>query len=182
VGIQPEVKARLFQPFSQADNSTTRKFGGTGLGLAIAKQLSEMMGGEVGLGDREGGGTIFWFTVRCPIAPNVVEVPDASLAVLRGARILVVEDNPTNRAILAEQLTLAGADAALAANGLDGLAALRNAAAQRAPFNSALLDMKMPGMNGLDLAQAIKADGTLAPLPVVMLTSANMTGAVAAAR
>ena len=175
-GIAPEARARLFQSFSQADSSTTRQYGGTGLGLAIAKQLAEMMGGSIGVDSTPGQGSTFWFTVRLATLPGSVQTMLPSDVDLHGQRLLIVDDNATNRTILQHQVAAWGIRADGAASGQLALDMLHTAALQDVPYDIALLDMQMPGMDGLELARTIKADPTLATLPLVMLTSITQRG------
>jgi signal transduction histidine kinase/DNA-binding response OmpR family regulator len=175
-GIAPEARARLFQSFSQADSSTTRQYGGTGLGLAIAKQLSEMMGGSIGVDSAPGQGSTFWFTVRLARVPGSVQTMLPDDVDLKGQRVLIVDDNATNRTILEHQLAAWGISADGAASGQLALDMLRAAAMRHTPYDLALLDMQMPGMDGLELARTIKADPDLAALPLVMLTSITQRG------
>ena len=175
-GIAPEARARLFQSFSQADSSTTRQYGGTGLGLAIAKQLAEMMGGSIGVDSTPGQGSTFWFTVRLATLPGSVQTMLPSDVDLNGQRLLIVDDNATNRTILQHQVAAWGICADGAASGQLALEMLRTAAMQDAPYDLALLDMQMPGMDGLELARTIKADPALGALPLVMLTSITQRG------
>jgi two-component system, sensor histidine kinase and response regulator len=180
IGLNEDQQQRLFQAFSQADGSTTRRFGGTGLGLAITKQLAELMGGTVGVRSRVNQGSTFWFDV---LLEPMVSAPAAASADLglEGARVLVVEDNATNRSIVEQQLAARGV---IVASAPDGEAALRRlrAAAQSEPFDLALLDMKMPGMDGLELARRIKADPVLADTRLIMLTSLSGSGEAERAR
>ncbi|MFA5976184.1 MAG: response regulator [Elusimicrobiota bacterium] len=172
IGISPEAQKRLFQSFSQADSSTTRKYGGTGLGLAICKRLAEMMGGQVGLESTPGKGSTFWFTAVFQKQTQPVATPKPFLPdILKGKRVLIVDDNKTNRKIMQEQLTPWGMITAEAAGGRDALQILRQAAAAQAPLAIVLLDMHMPEMDGLELAQAIQADPTLAQTHLVMMSS-----------
>jgi signal transduction histidine kinase/DNA-binding response OmpR family regulator len=175
-GIAPEARERLFESFSQADSSTTRQYGGTGLGLAIAKQLSEMMGGSIGVDSTPGQGSTFWFTVRLTTVPGSVQTMLPGDVDLKGQRVLIVDDNATNRTILEHQLAGWGISADGAAGGQLALDMLRAAAMRNTPYDLALLDMQMPGMDGLELARTIKADPDLAPLPLVMLTSIAQRG------
>jgi two-component system, sensor histidine kinase and response regulator len=170
MGIAPEARKRLFQPFSQADGSITRKFGGTGLGLAISKQLVGLMGGEIGVESEVGRGSTFWFTVRLAAQPAALRVIPRRVD-LAGQRALIVDDNQTNRDILQRQLNAWRVATVCAADGESALALLRHLAPADPPFNFALLDMQMPGMSGFDLARQITADPALAGLKLLMLTS-----------
>ncbi len=176
IGISTEQQAHLFQPFSQADGSTTREYGGTGLGLAIARELTRLMGGGVGVDSAPGKGSSFWFTIRVGEGAVAEEIAPATLAGLAGLRLLIVDDNASHRRILEQQAyawemrpsSVAGADGALAL--------LPTAAAGGEPFALALIDMVMPGMSGLDLVKAIKADPRIAALPLIMLNSLSHQG------
>jgi two-component system sensor histidine kinase/response regulator len=178
-GIEPGVMARLFQPFSQADSSTTRKFGGTGLGLAISRQLIEMMGGRLTASSVPGQGSTFTFNIPLQLAADtwLTLTPD-----LRGVRVLIVEDNPTNREILCQQTQAAGMVVHAEPDGQQGLQAAVGAAVAGQPYQVAILDMKMPRMNGLALAAAIRREPRLAQLPLIMLTSLHGDGEGTAAR
>jgi signal transduction histidine kinase/DNA-binding response OmpR family regulator len=172
VGISEEVQQRLFQAFTQADNSTTRKFGGTGLGLAISKQLVEMMGGKIGVRSEPGTGSTFWFSARLekqtgPAAP----APSIYFRDLFDLRVLVVDDNATNRQILRHQLFAWKMQKGSAANGFEALELLRTAVADGKPYDLALLDMQMPEMDGMTLARSIKADPAISSTRLIILTS-----------
>ena len=172
VGITEDVQQRLFQAFTQADNSTTRKFGGTGLGLAISKQLVEMMGGRIGVRSEPGMGSTFWFSARLekqtgPAAP----APSIYFRDLFDLRVLVVDDNATNRQILRHQLYAWKMQKGSAANGYEALDLLRTAVTDGKPYDLALLDMQMPEMDGMTLARAIKADPAIASTRLIILTS-----------
>jgi signal transduction histidine kinase/DNA-binding response OmpR family regulator len=169
-GIKPEARKRLFQPFSQADGSITRKFGGTGLGLAISKQLVGLMGGEIGVDSEVGRGSTFWFTVRLAVQPAALRVIPRRVD-LAGQRALIVDDNQTNREILQGQLNAWRVSTACVADGESALALLRSAAQASQPFSFALLDMQMPGMSGFELGRRISADPALAGLKMLVLTS-----------
>ena len=170
IGITPEAQKRLFQPFSQADGSITRKFGGTGLGLAISRQLVELMGGEIGVESEAGKGSTFWFTVKLAVQPAALRVIPHRVD-LAGQRALIVNDNQTNREILQRQLSAWHVSSVCAADGESALALLRSPTQAGQPFNFALLDMQMPGMSGFELARKISADPALAGLKLLVLTS-----------
>ena len=175
IGIPPEKQGFVFQKFTQADASTTRKYGGTGLGLAISKQLVEMMGGEVGIVSAESQGAEFWFTARFARQANR-EQPVVSHAGIRGVHVLVVDDNATNRDVLMTQLAAWGVRSEVAPDGPMALQALYMAKDAGDPFMLAILDMQMPGMDGAALARAIKADKKLMDTRLVLCSSLGQRG------
>ncbi len=170
IGIDDAAQAAIFSAFSQADTSTTRKYGGTGLGLAIVKQLVLLMGGEVGLQSRRHEGSTFWFEVPLSLG-TLPQDPPVVPALLSGVRALVVDDHPTNRTLLEEMLRPVGMTIESVSGGEQALAHLRQAAAEGNPYHVALLDLHMPQMDGLMLARAIKADAALAPTRLMLLSS-----------
>ncbi|MBK1631408.1 hypothetical protein CKO31_11775 [Thiohalocapsa halophila] len=174
IGIDEDVQRQLFRPFSQADASTTRRFGGTGLGLAISKRLVDLMGGEVGVESTPGQGSTFWFTVDLE---RVAAPPEQPAADLRGVRVLIVDDNATNRLILDNYLGNWGAERHSVTGGAEALRALQRAHDEHRPFALAILDMQMPGMDGIELAERIKGDTTLASTKLLMLSSLGFPGA-----
>ncbi|MBC7840648.1 MAG: response regulator [Nitrospiraceae bacterium] len=183
IGLSPDAQGRLFQSFSQADSSTTRKYGGTGLGLAICKQLTERMGGQIGVDSRPGEGSTFWFTVQLGIQPqDTPSVLDLASPDLRGLQLCIVDDHSTNRCILELYATKWGVRCLLAEDGPQALALLREAAARGHACDLAIIDMQMPGMDGLELARAIKADPALEPIRLVLLTSQGQRGDATAAQ
>ena len=173
IGMTPEAQARLFTAFSQADGSTTRRFGGTGLGLAIAKQLAHLMGGDVGITSTPGQGSTVWVTVQLGCAAPRDHALPTHDQFLSGLRVLVVDDNATNRFILNTQLTSWGAESIDADTGAAALARLTQSANEGRPFDLAILDIHMPDMDGLMLAQAIKADPALCRVPLLTLSSVD---------
>ena len=176
IGIVPEVQGRLFHAFSQADASTTRKFGGTGLGLAISKRLVERLGGAIGVESTPGQGSTFWFTLCLSKRPVPVAAPRGDRVPLRGLRVLCVDDNATNRLLLEAELSLWGMLVDCVADGPQALERLRLAQEAGCPYALAILDFQMPGMDGLSLAQAIKANPDMASIPLVLLTSVGQRG------
>lgn len=170
IGIEPAHHARLFESFSQADASTTRRYGGTGLGLAICSRLTEAMNGEIGMRSTPGQGSTFWFRIPLPVAPPSTD-PLPTAEILTGLRVLVVDDNATNRLVLEAQLRGWRLQPHTAPDARTALARAREAAERGEPFALAVLDLCMPETNGLDLARSIKADPTLATMELIMLTS-----------
>ena len=157
IGIEPAVMSRLFEPFTQADTSTTRRFGGTGLGLAIARRLVTIMGGELSVSSMPGVGSVFAFTLHLPQARLPEPVPLPTLQWSRETRILVVDDNITARETLSEELQELGFPAAAAGSGPEALAAIAQAVADGAPFAFALCDWRMPDMDGIALIRQMRA-------------------------
>ena len=170
VGIPVEAHQRIFEAFSQADGTTTRRFGGTGLGLTIVKELVALMQGQIGVESQVGQGSTFWFTAVFE-RPSPIAAGEALEEVLLNKRILVVDDTAANREILDEHLRAWGALPLLAASAQEALAQLQSAVAAQQPFELAVLDLHMPDMDGLQLAQAIRRDPHLADLRLLMLTS-----------
>ena len=167
IGIAPEAQAKIFEHFSQADGSTTRQYGGTGLGLAIARRLLDLMGGRIRVASMPGRGATFSIDLRLPIARQAVAPPLAT-GMLEGVRVLVVDDNQTNREILQQQLQGWRMRVTCAASGPHALALIDQAAS---PFQMAILDMHMPRMDGLQLARELQAQPALADLRLMMLSS-----------
>jgi two-component system, sensor histidine kinase and response regulator len=182
IGVADEDATRIFETFLQADSSTTRRYGGTGLGLAISRQLVAAMGGEIGVESEPGAGSTFWFTVPLTHAhdPDVVTAPRSG-ATLAGLRVLVVDDNATNRTILHDQLAHWGVAVDVVDGALAGLGRLGAAAADGAPYDLAVLDLCMPDLDGLELARRISATPSISGTRLVLMTSGpEITSAEAA--
>jgi PAS domain S-box-containing protein len=171
LGIAPEVHGRLFQPFSQCDGSTTRRYGGSGLGLAICKRLVEQMGGEIGFDSEVGKGSTFWFRARFAEAPEEAPLEPSPPSRLEGLHVLVVDDNATNRRILGVLSASWGMRVDEASDARTALARLRSAQAAGDPHVLALIDFQMPEMDGLALARAVRTDPVLSRLKLVLLSS-----------
>ncbi|HSY48201.1 MAG TPA: PAS domain S-box protein [Thermoanaerobaculia bacterium] len=171
IGISPEAQTRLFQAFQQADGSTTRRYGGTGLGLAIARQLVGLMHGEIAVESEPGRGSNFHFTVclKKQLQPAAA-TPKFSFDPSR-ARVLIVDDNVTNLEILSREIEAWKIRGTIITNGEEALKLLRDAAASNDPFNLAILDMEMPGMDGIELAGAIRSEAHLDDIRLIVLTS-----------
>ena len=168
IGIDPSAQPLLFQPFTQADGSNTRKYGGTGLGLVISKKLATLMQGDMQVASEPGHGSVFSFTAR--FQKQAYELSPEHLD-LSGTRLLIVDDNPTNREIVEHHARAWRMPCASAAGGGEALELLRAAAAAGSSFQLVVLDMQMPEMDGVMLARAIKADPAIAAARLVMLTS-----------
>ena len=174
LGIAADDQKRLFRAFSQADASTTRRFGGTGLGLAICRQLVELMGGKLGLASAPGKGSTFWFELSLRRAEGT-HSPDANghFRNLDGRRALVVDDNATNRMILRKQLTAWGIETVEAADGYQALGLAAASAEADRMFDLGVIDLNMPGMDGIELASVLKADPTTATMTLFLLSSSG---------
>jgi two-component system sensor histidine kinase/response regulator len=170
IGLSEEARGRIFEAFNQADQSTTRRYGGTGLGLAISRQLVKMMHGEIGVESEPGKGSIFWFTARFEKHAAGKAAP-AKQKPLPAGRVLLADDNATDRQILRAQLTALGMRCTSAASGGEALQFLCEAIADEDPYALAIIDMQMPGINGMELARAIKSDHITKDTRVIMLSS-----------
>ena len=174
IGVPEEVQRRLFEPFTQADASTTRRFGGTGLGLAICKQLTKRMGGEIGVESVPNEGATFWFTMKlskqAAVPTDEVALDDVSLA---DFRMLVVDDNATNRKILSYQLANWNIAHEFAEDGFEALRMVEVAADRDQPYRVAIVDLQMPGMDGLEFVAKLRANPKYSGLKVIVLTSSG---------
>ncbi len=179
IGISPEACARLFAPFSQADSSTTRRFGGSGLGLAITRHLVEMMGGRIGVHSVEGQGSSFWFNLPLRVATSMPVV--AHVGALKGRRVLVLDDNPVNAEIFEHHAVSGGMRCLSVNHPQQALQCLRDALRDGDAFDVVILDMKMPTMDGFEFAAAVRADPGLRTLPMLLVSSLHSADAVARA-
>ena len=181
IGMTPEQCAKLFQPFIQADGSTTRKYGGTGLGLAICKQIVELMKGTITVESTVGQGTRFWFTTQMIRRSEPPVPPATSWAVLQHRRVLIVSDHATNRTILEQQALTQDMLSESVADGEQTRARLRMAAETGAPFDVAIVDMERPE-DGLEIVRRTKADPAISTIRLIMLSSYGYRGAAQAAK
>ncbi len=176
IGLAPEAQARLFQPFTQLDSSTTRKYGGTGLGLAICKQLVYLMGGEIGVESEEGRGSTFWFTARLARTALPAPATPGSRDDLAGLRVLVVDDSATDRQILHEYLRSWDMQAVAASGGAEALSILSRDLECADPIDLVLVDLTMPLMDGFEFARQVKGNPALAGLPLILITAFDTGG------
>ncbi|MGD9013971.1 MAG: response regulator [Desulfobacterales bacterium] len=171
IGMTAEQAAKLFQPFMQADSSTTRKYGGTGLGLTISKRLAEMMGGEIWVESEQGQGSTFSFTANFGLGKEKAKKIFSPSKDLRGMKALVVDDNATSREILKDLLESFTFEVTVAASGPEGIAALESADKNK-PFELVVMDWKMPGMDGIDASKRIKNHRRLSKIPAIVMVTA----------
>jgi len=173
IGIPKNAQSSLFQAFSQVDNSATRRYEGTGLGLAISKRLAEMMGGEIGVESEEGQGSLFWFTARFGIGVETEPAPKPQRLMIDRLNVLIVDDNKTNRFIFGKYLDTWNCKHQEAGDGETALRMLVDAMEIGSPFDIALLDYQMAGMDGIDLAKKIKANTLISGTRLILLSSVS---------
>ena len=171
IGMTAEQAAKLFQPFAQADSSTTRKYGGTGLGLTISKRLAEMMGGEIWVESNPGQGSTFSFTANFGLGKEKAKERFVPSPDLRGMKVLVVDDNATSRGILQEMLESFSFEVSVAASGEEGITELEDANEDK-PFELVIMDWKMPVMDGIEVSKRIKKHAGLSKIPAIVLVTA----------
>jgi signal transduction histidine kinase/DNA-binding response OmpR family regulator len=171
IGMTAEQAAKLFQPFMQADSSTTRKYGGTGLGLTISKRLAEMMGGEIWVESEPGQGSTFSFTANFGLGKEKAKKRFRPSQDLRGMKVLVVDDNATSRDIFQEMLESFSFGVSVAASGAGGITELENAQEDK-PFELVVMDWKMPGMDGIEASRRIKNHTGLKKIPAIVMVTA----------
>ena len=176
IGIPPDSLDHLFDSFTQADSSTSRRFGGTGLGLAISRKLVSIMGGEIGAESKENQGSTFWFKIPLDKQPDLGSALLETPRVLGRKRVLVVDDNETNRFVLKKQLAILKVSQDEAIDAHSALDKLRTAARAGKPFDIAILDHQMPGMDGADLGRLIKEDEKICNTSLIMMTSVGRKG------
>jgi signal transduction histidine kinase/DNA-binding response OmpR family regulator/HPt (histidine-containing phosphotransfer) domain-containing protein len=181
IGIAPEAKGKLFDSFTQAASSTTRKYGGTGLGLTICKQLVERMDGTIGVESRQGEWSLFWFSVKLDIASPTTQTEWLPQLDLRGQRVLCVDDNPTTLFLLESYAKSWGMDPTTTSSARQCIPILQEAVASGHPFDLAILDRSMPDLDGIQLGQLIRDEADLAHTKLLLLTSIRQRGEAAAA-
>ncbi|MEA4924500.1 MAG: response regulator [Syntrophomonadaceae bacterium] len=172
IGLSPRQIEKLFNVFTQADESTTRKFGGTGLGLAICKQLVELMGGEIWVDSIPGEGSSFIFTSSFEIATEPLADRDVGWLDLRKIKALVVDDNDTAREVLADMVKALSIEVTTASSGEEALRCIESTGSDEKPYDLVIIDWKMPGLNGIETAHAIKSREKTSKVPAILMVSA----------
>jgi two-component system, sensor histidine kinase and response regulator len=178
VGMPEEIVSRLFEPFVQADDSNTRNYGGMGLGLAIVRRLARLMGGKIDVSSRPGGGSIFTFSLPFDAIYDAADPVSTSRVITRGKRVLVMDDNPTNRRVLCGQLQPVGFDVVAAATAAETIKTLRDAQQAGHPFDIVIADDEMPDSDGVAFAERVRSAPGLTPTPLILLTSLDRHGNV----
>jgi two-component system sensor histidine kinase/response regulator len=178
IGMPPETVSQLFEPFVQADDSSTRNYGGMGLGLAIVRRLVTLMGGRIEVSSRPGGGSAFTFSLPFDALYDAVDIASTSRVITRGKRVLVMDDNPTNRRVLCGQLQPVGFDVIATATGADTLKTLKDAQSAGTPFDVVIADDQMPDCDGVGFAAQVKSSPKVSDTPLILLTSMDKHGAM----
>ncbi len=178
IGMPPETVSQLFEPFVQADDSNTRNYGGMGLGLAIVRRLVTLMGGQIDVSSRPGGGSAFTFSLPFDTLYDAADVVSTSRVIMRGKRVLVMDDNPTNRRVLCGQLQPVGFNVVATATGAETLKTLEDAYSAGQPFDIVIADDQMPDCDGVSFAARVRAAPQLRPTPLILLTSMDRHGNV----
>jgi len=173
IGLTPGQRAILFQPFTQADASTTRRYGGTGLGLSISRRLVELMGGRIGVDSEPGKGSRFSFTITCRRAAEAAPRQDPKAGALFNKRVLVIDDSEAYRVLSRARLEELSLRSSLVSSGREGIEALVEAEAMGDPFGLVMVDWKMPGMDGFDTAERIRGDQRISAKPSMLLVTVN---------
>jgi two-component system, sensor histidine kinase and response regulator len=176
IGMPEEIVSRLFEPFVQADDSSTRNYGGMGLGLAIVRRLVNLMGGKIDVTSRPGGGSVFSFSLPFDAIYDAADPVSTSRVITRGKRVLVMDDNPTNRRVLYGQLQPVGFEVVVAATAAETIRTMRNAQQAGNPFDVVIADDEMPDSDGVAFAARVKSSAGLAPTPLILLTSMDRHG------
>jgi CheY-like chemotaxis protein len=176
IGMEPEIVSQLFEPFVQADDSSTRNYGGMGLGLAIVRRLVNVMGGKIDVTSRPGGGSVFSFSLPFDAIYDAADPVSTSRVITRGKRVLVMDDNPTNRRVLYGQLQPVGFEVVVAATAAETIKTMRNAQQAGNPFAVVIADDEMPDSDGVAFAASVKSSAGLAPTPLILLTSMDRHG------
>jgi PAS domain S-box-containing protein len=181
IGLTPEQQSKLFQSFSQADASTTRKYGGTGLGLTISKRLTELMDGEIWVESEAGKGSVFQFTAYLTVQENPKERYTVNREAISGLRVLVVDDNTSAREILSTMAVTFGLEVDVAQNGADAIRQINDAVSKEIPYDLTLMDWKMPGMDGVECVRLLQEEKNIVPPAVIMVTAYGREEAIQAA-